>query len=1056
MTLPASAIPKESPVPRKEIVGAESKTYTLYELNELFPGNRLHEVLTQLQEPGYKAFWDLIEKLGARVYLTGGIIRDSLIGKEPKDFDFVVTFPGFNTHKEARATFENFFGSDAEAAESEGGIVKRVGEYGVLKLTGEGFGVYKFYPADWKVGEEPIDIAFPRREQAIEGSLGGSKHFDVQSDATLPIEEDIKRRDFTVNALMLELQPTEDGADALLIDAVGGVEDLQDMRLKAVGDPMKRLGESRDRVPRAIRFWCQKGLVMNADLEAAVRFYAQGNIKEGGEIPPLFEQVDRDGKRIVSKERAATEFLKGFGVNPAQTIRRWEEFGLLEQMFPDLYAPRALAANEIPKYVQEKLEKLPQASELHGLTDEQLRREQLEKSVAALKYHQANFGDSATIEEYLYLLFHELGKTTQTIKDPDNHYFYPISAKLSAIQFKKVSQEAVLSVFPAAHKFHPDTDLVISMIKKQYNAIGVLGRNDLSSTLYENGELVNKSLAEVLYATFPGLLNDPLLRVLESDMHTTPGANGALNNLPLLKMRLIELEEFGNGYELDKAEEVIKASDLIQSFFLPPGKELGDIYNFIKSKYLTPVNLRRYSVEELRRLVYIGVINHPEVIRKWNSLISDEALDLFGDTGENKEHTIRALRRAVARRAFLEFTGETLEEAAELSGNIWGLLNTRSEEDGDGFRRERITPFVSRFVTALQERPMGVFDWLEKEFQSSSSEQEMGSSGKRKRRRAHEAKETFASILLPEVKAMIGCTQDPLNHSEGDVFVHTRGLFEAAQQNRFDLSPELAVALLFHDSGKPATRSEGNNRVHFLGHESKGAEMFDVIAKRMGLNSGAARVLDVDRVHYLIENHGVWYGKWIQQWQQGKKVPTLELRELMPNGTEDDLYKLMVCDEAAAVPMDESMRPVELFAHIKERLKLIDYEQEAGVRFEDVFSEDFMDANIGQLRADQKEVLYELFIRELQNATQGNDKINVNTLREQVLSEFVRLDVRNAAAVIKKQVNAKKLMTLGVEAGPDLGKVQRALANEVFKGNIALEGLTKEYIEEVIHEVLIG
>ena len=68
--------------------------------------------------------------------------------------------------------------------------------------------------------------------------------------------------------------------------------------------------------------------------------------------------------------------------------------------------------------------------------------------------------------------------------------------------------------------------------------------------------------------------------------------------------------------------------------------------------------------------------------------------------------------------------------------------------------------------------------------------------------------------LFPELTPMIGCEQDHHYHSEGDVWVHTLAVIDAAPKNL-----ELQLAALLHDIGKPATRSVVGDRVKFLGHE---------------------------------------------------------------------------------------------------------------------------------------------------------------------------------------------------------------------------------------------
>jgi poly(A) polymerase len=75
-------------------------------------------------------------------------------------------------------------------------------------------------------------------------------------------------------------------------------------------------------------------------------------------------------------------------------------------------------------------------------------------------------------------------------------------------------------------------------------------------------------------------------------------------------------------------------------------------------------------------------------------------------------------------------------------------------------------------------------------------------------------------LLFPEFLPMIGCGQDPLYHSEGDVWVHTLAVLDRAPR-----TPELQLAALLHDTGKPATRESRGDRVSFILHEKISTEI---------------------------------------------------------------------------------------------------------------------------------------------------------------------------------------------------------------------------------------
>ncbi|MEK7167727.1 MAG: hypothetical protein AAB791_01865, partial [Patescibacteria group bacterium] len=102
----------------------------------------------------------------AEIYLVGGAVRDLLLERETKDFDFVIA-------KIPANDLEAFLAQEGE-----------------VNLVGKSFGVFKFVPKKNKI--DPIDIALPRTEHA--DMTGGYRDFEVQSDKDLPIEKDLSRR----------------------------------------------------------------------------------------------------------------------------------------------------------------------------------------------------------------------------------------------------------------------------------------------------------------------------------------------------------------------------------------------------------------------------------------------------------------------------------------------------------------------------------------------------------------------------------------------------------------------------------------------------------------------------------------------------------------------------------------------------------------------------------------------------------------------------------------------------------------------------------------------
>jgi len=231
---------------------------------------------------------DRLWSAGHAGYVVGGSIRDALLGHEPADWDLatdarpeqlLALFPG--------AVYENRFGT----------VVVRDG--------GELFEVTTF-----RSDHEYADF---RRPAAVE--------FGER------IEDDLARRDFTVNAIAWGAAGP--GGEPAAVDPHGGAADLGARLLRAVGDPAARFREDALRIVRAVR------------LAATLDF----------EIEPATLAAIRDAAPLVQRlsgERVAGELGKLLTApRPSIGLRLMAETGLLAQLFPELEAQRGVAQGKI-------------------------------------------------------------------------------------------------------------------------------------------------------------------------------------------------------------------------------------------------------------------------------------------------------------------------------------------------------------------------------------------------------------------------------------------------------------------------------------------------------------------------------------------------------------------------------------------------------------------------------------------------------------------------------------------------------------------------------------
>ena len=160
------------------------------------------------------------------VYLVGGACRDYLMNIEPKDYDFC---------------------TPATSDEIEEKIHARLNEHGdPTKVYGIG---KKFGTLGCKVDGEMVEITTFR----VEKYKPNNRKPDVEY--VKHINEDLSRRDFTINALAIRLTK----GHIRIIDPFGGVEDIEGGVIRAVGHPKQRFKEDPLRILRAIRFACRFG-----------------------------------------------------------------------------------------------------------------------------------------------------------------------------------------------------------------------------------------------------------------------------------------------------------------------------------------------------------------------------------------------------------------------------------------------------------------------------------------------------------------------------------------------------------------------------------------------------------------------------------------------------------------------------------------------------------------------------------------------------------------------------------------------------------------------------
>ena len=231
-----------------------------------------------------KELHELFKSKGKKLYVVGGAVRDFLNSDKPKDFDLC---------------------TDALPDE----VLEILGTKYRTNLQGKAFGVVVVFTEDEPSGMEIATF----REDVSKG-----RNPEVKLGVT--IEDDVKRRDLTYNALFYDLDKRE------IVDLVGGVSDMKSKITRMVGDAIERIDEDSLRILRAFRFASRYGTPLSDDLSKAIKQRNQ------------LENIDPDTGKMkrISAERIFEEMKKAFKQAKSfkQYLEFFNEFDMWGEVFP--------------------------------------------------------------------------------------------------------------------------------------------------------------------------------------------------------------------------------------------------------------------------------------------------------------------------------------------------------------------------------------------------------------------------------------------------------------------------------------------------------------------------------------------------------------------------------------------------------------------------------------------------------------------------------------------------------------------------------------------------
>ena len=223
---------------------------------------KVNQIIHTLQQHGYEA------------YAVGGCVRDSLLGRTPDDWDITTSA----TPMETKSLFARTFDTGIEHGTITVLIEKEAFEVTTYRVDGK-----------YEDNRHPSEVTFTRC-----------------------LEEDLLRRDFTINAMAYN---DEEG----LVDIFGGMCDLEHKIIRCVGDARARFGEDALRILRAVRFAAQLGFTIEEETKCAIR--------------ELSFTLDN-----ISAERIQVELIKMLTSPNPGMIRDAYELGITKVILPEFDA----------------------------------------------------------------------------------------------------------------------------------------------------------------------------------------------------------------------------------------------------------------------------------------------------------------------------------------------------------------------------------------------------------------------------------------------------------------------------------------------------------------------------------------------------------------------------------------------------------------------------------------------------------------------------------------------------------------------------------------------
>ncbi|MCF7879069.1 MAG: HD domain-containing protein [Candidatus Omnitrophica bacterium] len=519
---------------------------------------RLEGLDETLKEYGcYEIFQDLQKEFPkAEIFLVGGAVRDTILDRDTKDYDFVVR----NVDSKKLESFLNTKGQ--------------------VNLVGQTFGVFKFNPKESKLSH-PLDIALPRKDYAL--GTGGYRDVEIETYPSLDIESDLSRRDFTVNAMALKID-----SDLEIVDPFNGMEDLKNNLIKAVRDPKDRFQEDYSRMLRAMRFVCQLNTLheksdknwkieektwqaLKENMENINKIKSELHMKQEGNM----SLPDVEEERVVPYEVIAKELLKSFKENPVQAMELYDKSGAFKEIMPEIL----------------KMKDCPQPDNYHHEGDVWEHTKIALQKLFSDEFKKEFDNETPSLELIIATLFHDIGKpyTIQTPKeDGTDRIRFNEHDRVGADKTREIAKRLKLSSPP---EVGIDVSDICWLIKEHM----ILVRGDIS-------KMRNSTIEKYFFN--PDKPSKDLLKISFADVSATIPKSGNPNfrEYNQMKKRIKELKEMSKDKK-DLPERLINGHDIMKELDLKPGPKIGEILEKVREKQLQgDLKTKKQALDFIKKL----------------------------------------------------------------------------------------------------------------------------------------------------------------------------------------------------------------------------------------------------------------------------------------------------------------------------------------------------------------------------------------------------------------------------------------------------------------------